>query len=292
MPAFHDAERAALQSFGLAVLHGSMTLPAAPLIDCHAHIYTADMPLAPDAWHRPPGEATAEQFRAELAAAGIERGVLAAASIYGEYNDYSLAATRGGETLRTTVIVAPDVPREALDRMAEAGAVGIRLQLRNKAIPDLGGSAFRALLRHVVDLGWHVQLHDDLHRLPAVMAVIEDAGATIVVDHFGRPEDGDALRGAAFKALLAAVGRGRTWVKISADFRLPSATVAAAAFDRLLDVGGPERLMWGSDWPFAGFEERMTYAGALQAYRTLVPDAGLRAAIDRTGLDFYFPDAA
>lgn len=123
------------------------------------------------------------------------------------------------------------------------------------------------------------------------MAAIEDAGVITVIDHFGRPEDADAVRGSAFDALLAAIRRGRTWVKISADFRLPSASVAVAAFDRLLDAAGPGRLMWGSDWPFAGFEDSMSYAGAVRAYQALVPDAALRARIDRTGMDFYFPGA-
>lgn len=266
--------------------------PPAPRIDCHAHIFSREMPLAPDAWHRPPGEATADQFRTEMAGAGVEHGVLAAASIYGDYNDYSLEATRGTSTLRTTVIVSPDISRDALDRMAQAGAVGIRLQLRNKAIPDLDSAPFRALLGHVAELGWHVQLHDDLHRLPPVMAAVERAGAALVIDHFGRPEDAEALDGPAFRAILDAIGRGRTWVKVSADFRLPSPAVAQEALDRLLAAGGPERLLWGSDWPFSGFEESMSYARAVQSYHRLVPDDAVRAAIDRSGLAFYFPGQA
>ncbi|WP_066797840.1 amidohydrolase family protein [Sphingomonas soli] len=261
---------------------------AAPRIDCHAHIYTADMPLAPDAWHRPPGEATAAQFLAELEAAGVGHGVLAAASLYGTYNDYSLAATRGSPALRTTVIVDPDIGRAAVEAMAGDGAVGIRLQLRNRAIPDLGDPAWSRLLGLVADLGWHVQLHDDLGRLPPVIAAVEHAGAKLVIDHFARPEDMAALDGPAFGAVLDSIGRGRTWVKVSADFRLPSPAVARAAMARLLAAGGTERLLWGSDWPFAGFEQGMTYARALQSYCALLPDEKLRAAIDRTGMAFYF----
>ena len=29
----------------------------APLVDTHFHVYTTDMPLAGDAWHRPPEDA-------------------------------------------------------------------------------------------------------------------------------------------------------------------------------------------------------------------------------------------
>lgn len=249
------------------------------------------MPLAADAWHRPEGEATAEQLLAAMAAEGIARGVLAAASIYGDHNDYSLEATRSTLALRTTVIVSPAVSRAALERMAADGAIGIRLQLRNKPIPDLDDPSFRRLLGHVADLGWHVQLHDDLSRLPPVIDAVERAGAKLVIDHYGRPEDAAALDGPCFSAVLDAVGRGRTWVKLSADFRLASRTVAKAALGRLLATGGPERLLWGSDWPFAGFEASMTYAAALRSYYALVPDHAVRAAIDQTATAFYFPDA-
>lgn len=261
----------------------------APLIDCHAHIYTADMPLAADAWHRPPGEATAAQLVAEMAAAGIDRGVLAAASIYGDYNDYSLEAARTNPALRTTVIVSPDISGAALDGMAQDGAIGIRLQLRNRPHPELAGPAWQRLFGMVAELGWHVQLHDDLGRLPPAIAAVERAGARLVIDHYGRPEDAAALDGPDFGAVLDSVAHGRTWVKISAEFRLPSRAVAQAALGRLLAAAGPERLLWGSDWPFAGFEASMTYPAAVQSYRALVPDDAVRAAIDRTATALYFP---
>ena len=57
---------------------------------------------------------------------------------------------------------------------------------------------------------------------------------------------------------------------------------------QLLRVGGGERILWGSDWPFAGFEGRVTYEKVLAGYYDIVPDAGMRRAIDRTALRFYF----
>lgn len=268
-------------------------MPAStPLIDCHAHIYTASMPLAGDAWHRPTGEATAEQFRAVTSKAGVRFSVLAAASIYGDYNDYSLAVTRGDPSVRTTVIVDPGTDDEVLRRMTSDGAVGLRLQLRNRPLPDIGHPAFRLFLARIADLGWHVELHDDLARLPLMIAALEQSEIPLVIDHFGRPESAEAVQGAAFAAILDAVERGRTWVKISAAFRLSSMAVAESALRRLMAAAGPDRLLWGSDWPFVGFEETMTYAGAIAAYHELVPDEAMRVAIDRTGVAFYFRDSA
>ena len=62
--------------------------------------------------------------------------------------------------------------------------------------------------------------------------------------------------------------------------------------DELLRHAGPERLLWGSDWPFVGFESRMTYRQALSDFARAVPDSGLRAAIDDSAARFYFGAAS
>jgi predicted TIM-barrel fold metal-dependent hydrolase len=46
--------------------------------------------------------------------------------------------------------------------------------------------------------------------------------------------------------------------------------------------------MWGSDWPFAAFEETMTYEAALRSYADAVPDPLTRRDIDMTALRFFF----
>ncbi|PZU61220.1 MAG: amidohydrolase [Sphingobium sp.] len=267
-----------------------MNHPAPPSIDCHAHIYTRAMPLAPDAWHHPPDDATDILFLETLRMAGVGYGVLAAASLFGDYNDYSLTATRAHSNLRTTVIVRPGIDRGILRDMNDAGAVGIRLQLLNKPMPDLAAAGYRGLLRDIADLGWHVELHDHLHRLPDLITAVENAGPAIVIDHFARPADPTDVNGRDFAAVLDAIARGRTWMKISAGFRLSSRDTATAVLAAVQGVAGQERLLWGSDWPFANFEGQVDYSGALAAYAALVPDPAVRTAIDRSGLAFYFPD--
>ena len=86
---------------------------------------------------------------------------------------------------------------------------------------------------------------------------------------------------------LEAVDRGRTFVKISAGFRLPPESLAGYAA-RLLQVAGPDRLFWGSDAPFVGAEERMSYGEALATFYRIVPDARDRRRISDAALRFYF----
>ncbi|WP_414902111.1 amidohydrolase family protein [Sphingomonas flavalba] len=265
-------------------------MTTAPRIDCHAHIYTRAMPLAPDAWHRPPGDATVAQYLDQLRRHGISHGVLAAASLYGTNNAYALSATGAHPNLKTTVIVAPSADRATLLAMQAVGAVGFRLQLRNRLVPDLTAPDWQGLLGHMAAIGWHMELHDDLVRLPPLIEAVERAGVRLVVDHFGRPANRGEVDGPAFEALLAAVGRGNCWVKVASGFRLEDPAAEQAAFDRLLARGGAQRLLWGSDWPFANFEDRVSYPSAITDYRRIAPDPALRAAIDRTGFAFYFPE--
>lgn len=265
-------------------------LPCEATIDCHAHIFTAGTALSKSAWTAPRGDASIDKYRTVFGSLGIRRAILAASSLHDDDNEYAAGVTRTDRTIRTTVIVSPNISIERLRQFDAAGACGIRLQLRNKERPDLHAPAYRTLFRRIADLGWHVQLHDDSRRLPPMIDAIEASGAPLVIDHYGRP-GADGVDDPGFQAVVEAVRRGRTWVKISGAFRLENPLQDRALADALLAAHGPDRLLWGSDWPFVGFESRMTYRQALSDFARAVPESGLRAAIDDNAARFYFGGA-
>ncbi len=268
---------------------GQPTAHESPLVDVHAHIFHAAMPLSESAWKHPAGEARRETFLATLDEAGVHFAVLAAASIYEDYNDYMIHATRRHRRLRTTVIVSPEIGWDALRAMDRDGVVGVRLQFRSLGeLPDLTSFAWRKLFRRVADLGWHVQLHDEGERLGRSIEAIEPHGVNLVIDHFGRPDLSLGVDAPGFTALLRAIGRGRTWVKLSAAFRMAPLEALRPFAGKLVATAGAERLFWGSDWPFVAHEGSVTYARTIADFHALVPDASLRRAIDRSALRFYF----
>jgi predicted TIM-barrel fold metal-dependent hydrolase len=259
----------------------------APAVDCHAHIFTLDMPITGSAWTRPAADASLERYRALLDAAHVRFAVLAASSLHGD-NEYALRATERHANLKTTVIVGPDSSEDELYEMASRGAVGIRFQWRNvPAPPDLTTPPYQRLLTRIAHLDWHVELHDDARRLAAPIAAIEAAGVRLVIDHFGRPDRSGAAD-PGFRAVLKSLETGRTWVKIASAFRLDPPEMDSDLARELLDVAGPERLLWGSDWPFVGFEASMTYDHALSSFVRAVPDPDIRQRMDATALSFYF----
>jgi predicted TIM-barrel fold metal-dependent hydrolase len=266
------------------------TLARPPLVDTHAHVYTTDMPLAPTAWHKPPADATIDQYVSTLDRHGIEYAVLAAASLFDDYNEYSLEATRKHKRLRTTVIVKPTIDPYVMRLLKEEGAVGVRLQWRHvKDVPDITTAEYRKFFRRVCDLDWHVHINQEADRLPESIATLQATGVKLVVDHFGHPQRGKGAACEGFQAMMRAVDNGRTWVKLSAGYRLESPQVAQDCARALLAHAGPERLLWGSDWPFAGFEDSMRYEEAVASFGQWIPDANARRIIGgETALRLYF----
>jgi predicted TIM-barrel fold metal-dependent hydrolase len=272
-----------------------------PVVDSHAHIFTPDMPVADGAWMKPSYAFTALDYLRTLDAHGVHFGVIAGISIYGHYNDYMIEELRRHPRLRGTVNISPTTDRYTLERMKGDGIVGVRLQLsRRKQLPDLGTEEYRLLLRRVADLGWHVHLALEGAQMPTVLAQLEASGVRIVLDHFGHPDQNEGLANAGFQAVLRSIEKGRTWVKLSAGYRLtwlsrregspdPRAMqLARDAAAKLLQEAGPERLLCGSDAPFVGHEESLTYADTIASFAEWVPSARARRRMTDTALQLYF----
>ena len=263
----------------------------APLVDCHAHVYTTDMPLSATAWHHPSADATIEQYIAALDQHGVRYAVMAAASLYDDYNEYMIESTvKHKHRLRTTAIVKPSIDPYVMRLMRYDGVVGVRLQWRNvKNLPDITSAEYRKFFRRVRDLDWHVHINQTGDLLEAPLAALDAAGVKIVVDHFGHPQKGQGAACVGQQVIMRSVQKGRTWVKLSAAYRLESLDVAEACARELLKNCGPERLLWGSDWPFAAFEDKVTYADTLAAFKRCVPDETARRIIGgESALKLYF----
>ncbi len=258
-------------------------------IDAHVHVFTTDMPLIDNPRHVPTYSFTHEQLTATLDANRIDRAVIAAASPWGDYNDYILAACRAHpKRLRGTAIVQPTIDRFALEAMTQAGIIGIRLPFIGlPQLPDITTFEYRSLFRRLADLDWHVHPHVNGDDLPKILPTLEASGVKIVVDHLGRPNPKTGVNSDGFKALLRSIEKGRTWVKVSGGYRLgPSAMDTAR---ELLRVAGPDRLVWASDCPFVGHENQFPYQSTIDWLNECVSDPGARAKIfGETALKLYF----
>jgi predicted TIM-barrel fold metal-dependent hydrolase len=258
-------------------------------IDAHVHVFTSDMPLIDNPRHAPTYSFTHQELIATLDANGVDRAVIAAASPWGDYNDYMLEAVRAhGKRLRATAIFRRPMERFELEAMGREGFCGIRLPFIGlPQLPDITTFEYRALFRRLADLGWHVHPHVNGEDLPRVLPTLEASGVKIVVDHLGRPDAKVGIKGAGFKRLLESIDKGRTWVKVSGGYRLGPQSIDYAR--ELLRVAGPDRLVWASDCPFVGHEGQFPYKATVDWLVEAIPDAAARAKIfGETARQLYF----
>ena len=266
-----------------------MTVAEPPLVDAHAHIWGASTPYAATAWTRPSYAFPVEDYLDLLDRSGVEFGVIAAASLFGTHSDYTVDALKAHKRLRGTVIVDPTIDFQTLRAMRDNGVVGIRLQWFNlDPLPDLRRVDYRTLMVRLRDLDMHVHVNIEGGRLPQVLPAIAETRVKLVADHFGWSDDRLDPGGAGLDALIRHCQAGECWVKLSSGFRFADPQLPIDQAARLLSAVGTDRLFWGSDAPFVGMEDAMTYEKAVALFPDWVPDAKARREIGETAHRFYF----
>ncbi len=241
------------------------------------------------AWTRLDYTFPVEEYLGLLDRSGIQYGVIAAASLFGTNSDYTLDALMAHERLRGTVIVDPTIEYAALRAMRDSGVVGVRLQWFNlDPLPDLRRVDYRNLLLHLRELDMHVHVNIEGGRLPQLLPAIAESGTKLVVDHFGWSDGRLDPGGHGMAAVIEQCQRGNCWVKLSSGFRFADPQVPIDHAARLLAEIGTERLFWGSDAPFVGMENQMTYEKVVALFADWVPDARARREIGETACRFYF----
>ncbi|MDP6884006.1 MAG: amidohydrolase family protein, partial [Rhodospirillales bacterium] len=88
----------------------------------------------------------------------------------------------------------------------------------------------------------------------------------VVIDHMGHAPAEVGISHPGNQALLALLGEGRCWVKLSAAYRLSRRAPGyedAAPLARAMIEAAPERVVWGSDWPHPAIEGPMPNDGDL-----------------------------
>jgi len=232
-------------------------------VDAHLHLW--DLSGGGYGWITPElgplhASFTAERARAELDACGIDRAVLVQADDTVQDTAFLLdVADRHGWVAGVVGWVQLDAPATAEQQLARWSAHrafrGVRHLVHDDPREDfLALPAVRVSLRLVAGAGLPLDVPDAWPR--HLGAVVELAAAlpelTIVVDHLGKPPaDPDAFT--AWRRVLAEVAaRPNTVAKVS-GLQVPGRpfTVDAVrpAWEAALELFGPGRLLWGSDWP-------------------------------------------
>lgn len=206
-------------------------------------------------WKRVPPIADVAAYRRLQRRLGIERTVVVTPSTYGTDNACTLdALDQLGEAGRGVAVVTEEVSDIELARLSARRVCGIRV---NFVSPQPWGETTAAMLvavaKKVAPLGWHVQVLVHPELLIALVPVLRELPAPLVIDHLARIDPAEGSHGKALGALRALLDTGNVWVKLSAPYM--RSRVGGPTFDDTLALGralvgaAPERLVWGTDWP-------------------------------------------
>jgi L-fuconolactonase len=233
------------------------------VVDAHLHVW--DLARSEYAWLRPElGELhatfTPDQAHAELEAAGIGSAILVQAEDSERDTDLMLeAADRHPWVAGVVGWVQLDDPAAAerqLDRRQDDRHFrGVRHLVHDDPRDDfLRLASVRRSLGMLAERGLPFDVPDAWPRHLAATADLASAlgDLRIVVDHLGKPPYGGTDWDRWQATLRAVAAHPNTTAKVS-GLQVPGRPFTVAevrpAWEAALELFGPGRLMWGSDWP-------------------------------------------
>lgn len=235
--------------------------------DCHARVFgpQSRYPYVPDAAYIPP-DARIDDYVGMLRAIGCERGVLVQPSIYGTDNSLLLDTLRSDVfTLRGVVVIESTTSDMELQQMHHLGVRGVRVNLASET-PGPTIEHAQALGPRLKALGWHMQFHIDLNKMPAALNKLAKLPINVVIDHFGRLPAADGVQSPAFQGLLRLLRAENCWAKLMGPYFVSDQAPDfpdVAPLAKAMVAAAPDRLVWGTDWPHPGAGEMMPNDGAL-----------------------------
>jgi predicted TIM-barrel fold metal-dependent hydrolase len=248
--------------------------------DCHAHIFGPQdrYPYTRNRSYTPP-EASTAAYRRMLEALGFKRAVIVQPSVYGVDNSCTRdAITNSGGLWRGVAVVEPCITEARLADLHAAGFRGVRINLLFK-----GGLHMDTLeqIAHVIQpLGWHVQLLLDGRDLPEMAERLRRLPVDFVVDHMGHMPASLGIAHPGFQTLLDLLRGGNCWVKLSGAYRISAKPLPyddAIPFARALVQTGPDKLVFGTDWPHPSISVPMPQdASLLDLLPLWTPDEATR----------------
>ncbi len=250
-----------------------------PAVDSHAHVFNKHFPFAPDA-HYTPGDnqqGSPTEFRDVLHAHGFSHGLLTGALPYAYDNSCMLdAISRSGGHFKGIALVKPAITDRELESLAQAGVVGMRINLMFYGLRELTEPGADRLLARVKEMNWFLQIHCEKDNLAEAAPLLRKAGIRIMVDHYGRPDTAAGISQPGFQTLLEFGRSGNAVVKLSGPFRSSKQAfpytdvepfIAAAINAFTLD-----NCVWGSDWPFVLMDRRVDYGPPLSCLDRWIPE--------------------
>lgn len=253
--------------------------------DCHAHVIGAppDDPLVADRHYTAPPQSV-DTFLSVLDNMGVRFATLVQVSVHGTNNRLLARALRANrDRLRGVAVIGPQIDRDELHGLADAGVTGVRL------LDIVGGGVavehLDAIAARCREVGWHIQLGLKADRYIELLPRLLRLAVPIVIDHMGWSLVKEGPDAASFQAVLRLLREGGCWIKLSGAFRMSQAGppwLDTVPMTQSLVQVAPDRVVWGSDWPHVGITEPAElpeYGALLDLLAAAIPDEAVRRRV-------------
>ena len=230
-------------------------------VDTHAHVFSAQAPAVPGARYRPGYASQLADWRTCWPGAGVTHGVVVQPSFFGADNREMLDTIASDPRhLRGVAVLPAGIDDRTLARFHATGVRAIRLNLRGaRDLREYSSAAWRSFFARLHASGWHVECFVDTGCLAEIAPAFDGSPVAVVFDHFGAPGHEAAVIDKTFAAVRRLAASRDVWVKFSGPYRLEGGDAKEHAA-RWLQAVGPSRILWGSDWPWTGFEGDTDYS--------------------------------
>lgn len=244
----------------LGGLAASMSLGAAPnyrIVDSHVHVWKHDpkYPFAEGA-KVPPEDATVDMLLALMKANGVAKTVIIQVIHYKFDNSYVADVLKLHPSTFHGVArvdpLDPAAPDHLSDLVERQRFRGVRLSPAGNAGGDwIKGPLMPPLWKRCEQLKTPMTILAPITRMPDIQALYDKyPNLTLVIDHMA---DCPVNQPAELEKLLAFERYPKVFVKISHTWSLSRQPYpwldAQEHVKRLHAKFGPQRLMWGTDWP-------------------------------------------
>jgi 2-pyrone-4,6-dicarboxylate lactonase len=250
--------------------------------DTHAHLFEPGgrHALKSRRAYTPP-PVSVDDYRRMLAALGVQRAVIVHSAVYEDHQVTIDALKASQGQWRAIAVANPAMTEREIEVLHEAGFRGVRFNPYNN--PEAGLRGVEELAARIQPFGWHVQLHLNAADLVGIEDRLTRLPVDIVIDHLGHMPTTRGIAHPGFQRLLAMLKEKRCWVKLSAPMRFEDERPpypGVIPFAQALVDAGPDRVVWGTDWPHVIFDGFMPDDGKLLDILALwAPDAALRKRI-------------
>jgi len=273
------------------------------VVDAHANVYSQDesrYPMVEEPLRPPAGTGSVDHLKQEMAANGIERVVAIQTSTAYRWDNRFLADTARDNApwMVGVCTLDPGNPQSPaiLSRLVQDSNIrGLRSLPAGKVRKHLDHPGVDALwtmakqLGIVINVLIHLELADELAYM-----LRRHPDLTVVLDHCMYPRGSDGLRGEIIQRVLRLAENPNlyaklTWLVDSSGREYPFEDTHPLV-RAVIDAFGPERCVWGSDFPCELWTPKATYTQHYTLFRQALglSDAERQAILIETPGKLWF----